>query len=96
MTLDDEDIQTLVKVFATKDDLERFATKEDLRLFKEELEEKFVTNEKFNEALGTLDQIAGDTKAIREEQVAHQAKHDRIEEDLTAIKAIPAIAHELR
>ncbi len=68
-----------------------FATKQDL----EELKNEFVTNERFDQALGTLDQIAGDVKAIREEQAAHQTKHDRIDEDLEAIKTIPTIAHEL-
>lgn len=42
-----------------------------------------------------MDKIIGEVASMRETLVIHEAKHEQIDEDLAAIKAIPAIAHEL-
>jgi hypothetical protein len=84
----------------TQDDIikmkEVFATKQDLADLREDLTEKMATKEQFNQVMNGVDTVIGELKAFREEQAAHFLKHEEIDQDLAAIKAIPAIAHELK
>lgn len=88
--LDDKDVNRLLQVFPTKQDLEKLATKEEL-------------DERFNTAFGKLDTIIGELKTVREEQSAHTIQHEdsdkslrKLAEEVDDIKQIPAIAHELK
>jgi hypothetical protein len=78
-----DDIAKMTQVFATKQDLKA-------------LGERFVTNERFDQAMGKLDLIIEEIKTVRQEQSAHYLQHEDIDRDLTAIKNISIIAHELK
>lgn len=82
--------------FATKKDLEDFATKYDLLDLEARMEEKFVTNERFDQAMGKLDYIIGELKTVREEQTVQSLHDERISERLGRIEQVPIIAHALK
>lgn len=58
----DKDIQKLLKTFSNL-----FPTKLELKEEITRLEEKFVTNARFDQAMGKLDYIIGELQTIREE-----------------------------
>lgn len=82
-----DDIKKLTDFFATKEEvkqeIEKMVTKEEFR-------------EKHDEIMSKLDAVFGELKTIRQEQVAHQAQHERIDEGLEKIKAVPVAAHALK
>lgn len=87
MAITDIDVQKLLDAF-----LPIFATKQDL--------ENYVTRNEFDEfkdgAYGKMDLIIGELKTIRLEQATHQLNHDRIQDRIERIEAVPVVAHELK
>lgn len=66
--------------FATKEDLDRFATKEELYLMRDEFRRDIADlNQKFDQAMNSLDRIANLLERQYQEQVALGAKVDRHE-----------------
>lgn len=87
----DKDVQKILSSF-----LPFFANKQELKELEIRLEEKFVTNERFDQAMNKLDFIVGELKTIRMEQAAHQFQHDDIEKEFDLIKSLPSIAHQIK
>jgi hypothetical protein len=50
--------------------------------FKEELLDELVTKEDFRKGYDKLDNIIGELQAVRQEQAAHTASHERVDETL--------------
>ena len=83
----DDDIQKMLQVFATKQEL------------KQEIE-KLVTVEEFREkhdqTMTRIDAVFKELKDRREEQTVHMQDHEDIRKDIDDIKRVPVIAHELK
>lgn len=81
----------------TGDDIKKlmavFTTKAELKLEIARLEEKMVTkdefNSKFDGVMNKLDAVYGEVKDVRQEQKAHYAQHDRINERLERLESRP-------
>lgn len=71
--LSKNDIQKLLEVFATKEDLEQFIKKEEFDLTLDKVLEK-------------LDAVFGELKDMRQEQAFHAGQHSRITDDILEIK----------
>lgn len=106
--LNDDDIQKLKGVFATKDDLKKFATKDDLAKAQERNFEFFASKEDIkqlatkdelhefrDEVLNGLDKVMGELQEIRLDQTVSRQRHEDLEDRVSKIEHIPAIAHEL-
>ncbi len=89
--ISEKDVQKLIIAFS-----DIFPTKLELEEKIANLEEKFVTNERFDQAMGKLDFIIGELKTIREEQSAHVLRHDDLEKDIREIRALPSVAHQIK
>lgn len=89
------DIKLLVENFKTRQEAD-----DDLRRLEERLEGKLLSRQEFNEKFDIimtgLDKVVGELQTVRIEQGANQVAHDRIDEDLAAIKSVPVIAHDLK
>ncbi|MBI2011385.1 hypothetical protein HYS91_01320 [Candidatus Daviesbacteria bacterium] len=104
--LTDQDIKKLLKVLATKQDLENYFTKEEITNFftsKDELKyelQKYATKEELGEfkngTYDRLDKVIGELKTIREEQAAHSQEHEDINEILSKIKSGSMVAHSIK
>lgn len=88
-----KDIQKLMETFATKYDLEKLVHRDEF-------------DEKFNMVLTRLDAVYNSFTVassaykelvdMRMDNATHMQSHRDIEEDLSKIKSIPIIAHELK
>ena len=70
-----------------------FATKEELRQLEQRLEEKFVTNERFDEAMGKLDLIIGIVKATQEELQILTHQHKNLNNRVEILETVCLPAH---
>jgi predicted nuclease with TOPRIM domain len=75
MMLTDEDIKRLAKVFATKQDLDRFAT-------------KFEFEELKNDVFTKMDAVYKEVIAMRQEQTAHFQQHEDVNQRLDKLEAV--------
>lgn len=80
-------------------------TPDEIKLFKDIIREEInQANQSLhkkiadfrNDILIKIDTVYKEVINMRQEQSAHQAKHDDIQGDLDEIKSIPIVAHELR
>jgi len=87
MALDIDDVQKLMAVFATKEDLRRV---EDNMVTKDEF------NQRFDQVMTGVDKVLKEVITTRQEMSSLTQRLDDTNEEVNAIKAIPVIAHELR
>lgn len=85
--LSDEDVQKMLTVFATK---------QDIKELKEELTEKMATKEEQNRVYNLVDKVLGEVKSMRMEQAANYQRDQDLEVRVEKIERIPVIAHELK
>ncbi len=71
------DINKLVEVFATKDELHSELGK---------IREEMATKGHFNKVMDKLDSVLTEVKDIRQEQQAHYSQHDRIDNRLDLLE----------
>lgn len=80
--MDDKQLQVLIGMF------NQITSKID------HLEE--IVSKRNDDVFTKMDAVYGEVISVRQEQVAHQLSHNRIDEVIEDIKSVPVIAHELR
>lgn len=85
--------------FATKDDLKKlekslikrflgaFITRDEFQYELKKIREEMATRRDLEFAIEKLDEILTEVKDVRQEQVAHYAQHDRINERLDKVES---------
>ncbi len=81
----DKDIQKLMVAFKTRQESDK-----DI----EDLKDHFDI--KFDGVMTRMDQVYTEVLKVREEQAGHAQRHEDIEKDLSMIKRLPVIAHQLK